>query len=255
VPEFDSFPPGTPSWVDLASRNHEATKAFYCPLFGWEIEEPEPSAHDYLLITKNGKRVGGLSSSVFEPAPLTWTTYVTVADIEQTTEVVKRSGGRSVVEPTDIPGSGRVAVFADLSDAYVGAWQPGRRHGAEIANEAGALCWSELQTHDLDAAMTFYQQVFGWTPETSRLSGMSYTEWKLGNSSVAGMMGLPADVPPNTPSFWLSYFGVDDTDESVQHATKLGGSVFAEPMDIPAGRFAVLGDPTGVVFAVIKRFI
>ena len=30
-----------------------------------------------------------------------------------------------------------------------------------------------------------------------------------------------------------------------------GGVLFAGPMDIPAGRFAVLADPTGAMFAVI----
>lgn len=255
MPEFDSFPPGTPSWVDLSSGDFEATQAFYCPLFGWDIEDPGygTARPGYLIFTKNGKRVGGLGTWGFEPLPTSWNTYVTVADIHQTTEVVARSGGRTVVEATDIPNAGRLAVFADPSDAYFGAWQPGRRHGVEIANESGALCWNELQTRHVDEAVTFYHQVFGWGAETSQLSGMSYTEWKLGESSVGGMIALPADVPPHAPSFWLSYFGVDDTDQCVEQATALGAAIYAEPMDIPAGRFAVLGDPTGIAFAVIKR--
>ncbi len=57
---------------------------------------------------------------------------------------------------------------------------------------------------------------------------------------------------PGIPASWQVYFQVDDTDASVETATKLGGSVMSPPVDIPPGRFAVLADPQGAVFHVIK---
>jgi predicted enzyme related to lactoylglutathione lyase len=48
------------------------------------------------------------------------------------------------------------------------------------------------------------------------------------------------------------YFAVEDTDASVAKAEELGGSVRMAPMDIPVGRFAVLGDPQGATFAIIR---
>jgi predicted enzyme related to lactoylglutathione lyase len=55
------------------------------------------------------------------------------------------------------------------------------------------------------------------------------------------------------PPYWLPYFAVDDCDTTVARAGSLGGSTCAGPMDIPnVGRFAVLGDPQGGTFAVIR---
>ena len=45
---------------------------------------------------------------------------------------------------------------------------------------------------------------------------------------------------------------VEDTDAAVAKVTELGGSVMMQPMDIDAGRFAVVGDNAGAPFAVIK---
>ena len=54
------------------------------------------------------------------------------------------------------------------------------------------------------------------------------------------------------PAVWGIYFAVDDTDKTVEVAKANGGTVIQEPMDIEPGRFAVLADPTGAMFNVIK---
>jgi predicted enzyme related to lactoylglutathione lyase len=80
---------------------------------------------------------------------------------------------------------------------------------------------------------------------------MTYTEWTLGDGTIGGMMAMPAEVPPEVPAYWLTYFGTADCDATVAEATAHGATLHAGPMDIPAGRFAVLSDPTGAMFAVI----
>jgi hypothetical protein len=145
-----------------------------------------------------------------------------------------------------------MAVFADPTGAVVGVWQPKTFKGAELANEAGAFAWNELNTRDIPAARAFYTEVFGWKPNDLDMGGMSYTEWKLGDKTVAGMMTMPDMVPKEVPAHWLVYFGVDDTDGSAAKATELGATTLVPPTDIPPGRFAVLADPDGAAFAIIK---
>ncbi len=58
-----------------------------------------------------------------------------------------------------------MAIFADPPGAVLGLWQPGQHTGAQVANEPGAYCWSELITTDLDGAKAFYGAVFGWDAE------------------------------------------------------------------------------------------
>jgi uncharacterized protein len=50
----------------------------------------------------------------------------------------------------------------------------------------------------------------------------------------------------------MVYFAVEDIDAAVAKATELGGKVAVEPTDTPVGRFAVLNDPHGAVFSVIR---
>ena len=51
----------------------------------------------------------------------------------------------------------------------------------------------------------------------------------------------------------VSYFQVDDADAAVKKASALGAKVHMPPTDIPGtGRFAVLADPQGANFALIK---
>ena len=76
-----------------------------------------------------------------------------------------------------------------------------------------------------------------------------YTEFKLEGKSIAGGMAPPM---PGIPPLWGIYFAVDDCDAIVEKAKSLGGAVMNRPMDIEPGRFAVLADPQGAMFNVIK---
>jgi predicted enzyme related to lactoylglutathione lyase len=147
---------------------------------------------------------------------------------------------------------GRMAVFMDPTGAAFSIWQPIKFPGSAIVNETGTFAWNELITTDVDAAKAFYSALFGWQPETHEAGPMSYTEWKLGGRSVGGMMQKPADMPAQMPSLWTVYFLVDDCDAAAAKVKELGGNVMREPMDIEPGRFAVLADPTGAAFCVMK---
>ena len=39
MPEFTSYDAGTPSWVDHATKDLEASNSFYGTLFGWEADD------------------------------------------------------------------------------------------------------------------------------------------------------------------------------------------------------------------------
>ncbi|HTH36539.1 MAG TPA: VOC family protein, partial [Pyrinomonadaceae bacterium] len=65
----------------------------------------------------------------------------------------------------------------------------------------------------------------------------------------AGMFG-DGPIPP--PHF-MTYIAVDDVDANAELAKSLGGTVLKEPDEIPnVGRFAIIQDPSGAVFATFK---
>lgn len=250
--EFTSYAPGTPSWVDLASPDLEKSRAFYGALFGWGANVGGPDAGGYTMFTKGGKNVAGGGPIMMEGQPPAWTTYVSVEDADATIEKVKKAGGMVFVEPMDVLDVGRMAVFADPTGAALALWQPKAHVGADLANEPGTFCWNELNTRDTGAAKAFYAEVFGWGSESSEGAQMAYTEWKLGGQSIGGMMDMPPMVPAEVPAHWLVYFAVEDCDATTAKANELGATTMAGPMDVEPGRFAVLSDPSGAVFAVIR---
>jgi hypothetical protein len=252
MPEFTSYPAGTPSWVDHATKDLDASNSFYGTLLGWEADDQGEEMGHYTLMRKGGKTVAGNMKATMEGQPSAWVSYISVADADATVDLAKKVGATVFVEPMDVADIGRMAVFADPTGAAIGVWQPKTFHGAELANESGAFAWTELNTRDVPAAKAFYTEVFGWQPNDIDLDGMKYTEWKLADKSIAGMMTMPDMVPTDVPAHWLVYFAVDDTDATASTAAGLGATTFVPPTDIPPGRFAVLADPEGAVFAVMK---
>jgi hypothetical protein len=253
--ERTSYAPGTPCWVDLGSPDLDASVEFYGGLFGWEVPEAENAEQTggYRQAMLRGKPVAGVMPLMQEGQPPAWSSYVSVEDADATVAKAKEAGATVFVEPMDVMELGRMAVFADPSGAVIGLWQPGTFVGAEIVNEPGALSWNELNTRNLGAAKEFYGAIFGWTFEDRDMGAAgSYTTINLGGSPVGGILNMTErGVPTEVPAHWQLYFAVEDTDVTIEQAKRGGGSVMVEPIDIPAGRFAILTDPYGASFAVI----
>ena len=253
-----SYAPGIPSWVDVMVKQRSEGTAFYGALFGWtfvDSTDPESGAVVYTNCFSNGHMVCGLMEMSPEMQaggmPPVWGTYIATADADETAQRVTAAGGTVMMPPMDVMDVGRMAVFTDPTGAILGLWQAKTHKGAELVNEPGGFCWNELDTRDTTAASAFYEAVFGWKSEAME-GPMEYFEWKLDGETVGGMMPMPAEMPAAVPPFWLVYFAVENCDGTLEKLAELGGTVMAGPMDIPAGRFAVVMDPAGAAFAVMQ---
>ncbi|HEX4754254.1 MAG TPA: VOC family protein [Candidatus Dormibacteraeota bacterium] len=240
-----------PVWMDLGTRNMEASKRFYSELFGWTtVEDADPDLGGYTVYQLDGKAVGGVMNLGDNPAPNSWLPYIGVTDVRATVEAVKAAGGEAILEPMDVKTHGSVAVVRDAAGAATGLWQAGDNAGWEVYGQARAVCWTELHTDETDAAKRFYTEVFGWTAKTQPSPGGEYTTFSRdGSEDFAGMAGLMGAPAPH----WLIYIAVDDCDATVASARELGATVLAGPEDIPeVGRFAVLRDSEQAAFAVLQ---
>ena len=249
--------PGTPSWADLASPDPEASRAFYGALFGWTGEpSPEPEAHGHTVFMLGDAAVAGLGPALGNMRPC-WHTYVTVADTDETVAVAAAAGGQVLMEAKDILDAGRMAVIADPGGAALALWQPRDHIGAELMMEPNTMCWNELSTRDPEAAKAFFKVLFGWNarnvggPAEDGGPGFDYTELRLGETGIAGMLTMNENWPAGVPPHWTVYFTVEDCDAAAERVSELGGAVHVPPTDIPPGRFAVVSDPHGAAFSII----
>jgi hypothetical protein len=246
--------PGTFCWAELATRDQEGAKKFYTGLFGWAAEDtPVGPDQTYTRLRLSGKDVGALYAMgpQEEGVPPHWNSHVSVENADEAAKKAKELGGTVLAEPFDVFDYGRMAVLQDPVGAVFCVWQPRRHIGAGIVNEPGAFCWNECDTTDTEGAERFYTALFGWTAKTDAGSP-PYTEFHRAGRPVGGMMEIQKEwgaVPPN----WMVYFAVADCDVSAAKAKELGGRDIVPSTDIPnVGRFTVLSDPQGAVFAIIR---
>ncbi|HJZ60841.1 MAG TPA: VOC family protein [Miltoncostaeaceae bacterium] len=249
------FAPGTPSWVELSTKDPDAAVGFYGQVMGWTATEPGPveQTGGYRMFQQDGHNVAGLMGLMQEGQPTAWGAYISVANADAIAGRVKVNGGTVIVEPMDVMDLGRMAIFADPSGAVFGIWEPRGFGGADIVNEPNSLGWFEVLTRDTESGKTFYPAVFGWSVGRPTFDGApeDYTVWEVDGRPVGGMMTLDDErFPPGLPSHWSICFSVADCDAVVASSKKLGGKVAVEPMDMPIGRFAVLVDPQGAAFTI-----
>jgi predicted enzyme related to lactoylglutathione lyase len=278
MPERDHYIPGVPCWVDTSQPDPEPALDFYSGLFGWEFESvmPPDAPSAYFMARLRGGDVAAVGSiPEGMPQVAAWNTYIAVASADDTATKVREAGGVVVMEPFDVMGSGRMAVFTDPEGAAFSVWQGGEHYGARVVNEHGALNFNGLNTRDVAGAKAFYGAVFGWTTLTIDAGEM----WTLpgygddlerdnpGLRKMVAEMGGPAGfedvvasinpIPgdqPDTPPHWSVTFGVDDADAVAAKATELGGRTVVSPFDAPWSRLTILSDPAGAMF-IASQFV
>ncbi|MBK9168087.1 MAG: VOC family protein [Bryobacterales bacterium] len=255
--KLDKHAPGTFCWVELGTTDTTAAEAFYRGLFGWDAQRhPMPQGGEYLMWKLEGAQAGGgyrLSPQQLEMhVPPHWLLYVCVEDAAAAVARVNELGGKVLMGPSPVGENGIIAVVQDPQGAYLGLWQPLGHSGSSVVNEPNAFCWAELAARDAVGARDFYGQLFGWGTKISQMGPVEYTEFQSGGQSAAGMVQMDAqwgDMPPH----WMAYFQVADCDAAAAQAGALGAKIGVPPTDIPpVGRFAVVADPQGAHFSVIK---
>lgn len=243
-----------PAWVDLSSSDAAASRDFYSKLFGWQIEvNPDPQYGGYGMAKVGGKDVAGIGPKMSPEAPTAWSIYIGTNEIDELAKKVQANSGKVIAPPFDVGDQGRMAVFQDPTGAFISAWQP-KQMGVFESGGPNKFGWAELNARGVDKAVLFYQKVFGWSPKKSEMGEGQppYTEFQLGGESIAGAMEMNPQIPAQVPSNWLPYFNVDDVDKSCTKAKQAGGQELMGPTDFPGGRFAVIRDPQGATFGLLK---
>ncbi|MBB3052122.1 hypothetical protein FHS23_003151 [Prauserella isguenensis] len=247
---------GTPCWVELATPDESAARAYYEQLFGWTFavkRDPATVNHRYNIATLDGWEVGGMYEAG-RNQPTGWVPHLAVTNAAATAEWVHHLGGVVTLGPVEIPGRGAIVHALDPSGTPVVFWQLADSW-TFARSLPGSFSGSDLNTHDAARADDFYDKLFGYASHQIGTDGIDYLEWRLGAEPVIYRYVLPQEDAGRSPH-WMVYLQVDPhrgTDAVAGQSLMLGGSVITPPFDTPFGRVAVLADPGGAVFSVVDH--
>ena len=190
---------GKPAWVELSTTDQAAAQAFYAKVFDWDIEVSEdPQYGGYGMARVGGKDAAGIATAQSPEQPAAWSLYIGTDDIDALAGRVTEAGGTVVMPGFAVGEMGKMAVFQDSSGAFISAWQATQMRGFQTEG-ADAFGWAELNARGVDSALSFYEHAFGWKAVASDSPDMPYTEFKVGDTSIAGATEMNPMVPAAGP--------------------------------------------------------
>jgi uncharacterized protein len=259
MPRIDKHKPGSFCWIELSTTDQNAAKNFYSSLFGWEVNDMPMGPDDFYTIFK--LQGGDMSAACTlrpdqraQGVPPNWLIYVAVDSADAAATRAAQAGGKVLAPAFDVMDVGRMAVLQDPTGATFSVWQAQRHVGITFTGADGTLCWADLSTPDQARAGKFYADLFGWklSVDTDDDPPSGYRHIQNGEDFIGGIPPA-AQREPHTPPHWLPYFQTSNCDATAAKAKQLGAKFYLEPMTMEnVGRFGVLADPQGAVFAIFQ---
>jgi predicted enzyme related to lactoylglutathione lyase len=240
-------------WHELMTTDTDAASDFYSRVVPWKAEDS--GMPSYSLWMSGKVRAGGLMALPEDDGSATpphWIIYIGTEDVDATVAAAEKLGGKILKPAVDIPNVGRFAVLADPQGAAFAVFTPSPApEDGLAAGGVGDFTWHELATTDLDAAFSFYSELFGWSKGTTHDMGEMHYQVVTHEGKDVGGIYKPQDntTPPN----WLSYVHVEDASKAAEAAKSAGGRILNGPMEVPGGSWVVMMlDPQGGAFAVVE---
>ncbi len=253
-------------WYELLTSDADAAGDFYGKVVGWASIRSDQPDMDYRFFSSGDGSdptdgVGGYMAITPEMAEggahPSWVGYICVDDVDVSVTKLTAAGGKVLMPATDLEGVGRMAMVTDPQGApfYVmrGASDETSHSFAALEPKIGHCAWNELASNDPDAAKAFYSAQFGWAKDGELDMGPMGKYEFLKASGGRFALGAVMPLMPGMPMpMWTFYFRVPDIDIAVDTIKANGGTMLAEPMEIPGGEFSLSAmDPQGAAFGLV----
>jgi uncharacterized protein len=242
-------------WHELMTTDTDAASDFYSRVVPWKAEDS--GMPSYSLWMSGKVRAGGLMALPEDDGSSTpphWIIYVGTEDVDATVAAAEKLGGKVLKPAVDIPNVGRFAVLADPQGAALAVFTPSStpEEGMSPGGGVGDFTWHELATTDLDAAFSFYSELFGWSKGAAHEMGELGT-YQILSHEGQDVGGLYKVRDNSTPPNWLSYIRVEDASKAASAVKAAGGRILHGPVEVPGGSWIVsILDPQGGAFAVVE---
>ena len=258
VPPINTTPtgeshPGKFIWRDLMTDDIPSVKNFYTELFGWTYLDIGETDNDYTVVLHNGKPIAGmfrLRDVEQKHGYSQWISYLSVADINQSVNHIKSSGGKIYRDPFELPNRGMVSFVFDSQNAVFAFVKSSSGDPIDQDPIYNQWFWTELWTNDVDKSVKFYSDLIGYNHKTfDTRAENQYIVLEKENRPRAGIVKIPFE---NVKPHWMPYIAVKDPSAIVKRVEQLGGTVYLGTEGIAGNNAAIIADPSGAVFTVQK---
>lgn len=156
------------------------------------------------------------------------------------------------------PGIVLIAIIVFLSLGCSTAKMPAITDAPTQATLQGKIVWHDLITDDPEASKRFYETLFGWEFEETKIdlgwfNSIDYTLIRLNGRLIGGMVDQSQLQSKEDISQWISVMSVADVDAAAATVETAGGSVLTAPVELAErGRLTVVTDPQGALFTLLQ---
>ena len=119
--------------------------------------------------------------------------------------------------------------------------------------ETGSVQWMDLTVPNAESLTSFYSEALDLKATPVEMEG--YSDFCLAPSGggqpfggICHARGNNEGIPPQ----WIIYITVANLEESIARCLDLGGELLKTPGPAGDGRFCILKDPAGAVFALYQ---
>jgi uncharacterized protein len=237
---------------DVNGPDPEATATFYAELFGWQ-PEPIPDQGYWLIHTHSPRGIDGGFGRTAPGTPPYVTFYVEAEDLPAVLDRAESLGGKTISPVVEIPNMVTFAEFADPEGNVIGLIESAQGEGephAVVAVESPRVEWFEVLGADPPGLWQFYRDLFDWRIKEPQSEGLAYGEVDTGaGRGISGGIGSS----PDGQSHVNLYVGVEDPQEYLDRAERLGGGTLMPPTTMAdQTTIALFQDPQGTAFGVFN---
>jgi predicted enzyme related to lactoylglutathione lyase len=253
-PPTDEQLPGKFIWFDLGTPAISDQKRFYGSVFGWTFKSPVRTDDAYVFIRNRGQAIGGMF--LHEPPSgeqdgAAWIALMSVTDADNAAKIVKANGGSVEVDPADVAGRGRHAVFRDPAGAVFGVLRSDSGDPYDDEVEIGGIIWVDLFARDVEKMAQFYSVLAPFEIADRDISeDLARKVLSAHGMPRAGI--IPVDEEANR-SAWVPYVRVEDVEATLEKVVAGGGfTIVAPDENLHDGNVAVFVDPNGGVTGIVR---
>ena len=252
---IDKYPTDSFCWLELATTDQDAAKKFYTNLFGWAPADMPMGPGEVYTMFKLGDRDAGTAAYTLrneqKGMPPNWGFTSPWRMRMCPRSVPPNSAARSASRRSMSSTSAGCRWCRILPERTFCLWQAKQKPNA-VTGVEGTLCWADLSTPDPEVGgQILFRPLWMEAGEIGARFASGYLHIKNGEQFIGG-------VPPNKhrppgPAHWLPYIQVSNCDAIAAKAKQSGANFHLEPMTMEGvGRFAVIADPQGAVFAIFQ---